>query len=295
MKLRFWGVRGSIPTPGPDTVRTGGNTTCLEVRTDDGTLIILDAGTGIHPLAQTLLREMPIQAHIFITHTHWDHIHGLPFFIPNFVHGNQVVIHGPFDPVSGQGIEQVMAVQMQYSFFPIREAELKATLDYCSLAPGQTVDINQTRVTPLLLNHPVINYGYRIDCAGKSLFFTGDHEPHQNIYRPDDEDYASFQALIDEKEAAIRQALAGVDVVVADCSYTDAEYPAKRGWGHGTFGSSIALARAIGAKTLFCTHHEPTRSDEALELAFSQAVASAGSATPPLDIQLAREGITFTW
>ncbi len=294
MKLRFWGVRGSIPTPGPHTVRSGGNTTCLEIRADDGTLIILDGGSGIHPLAQSLLREMPVTANIFISHTHWDHIHGLPFFIPIFVPGNRIVIHGPLDPVSGQGIEQIMAVQMQYSFFPIREAELRANIDYRSLAPGESVQIGETLVTPVLLNHPVINYGYRIDCAGKSLFFTGDHEPHQNIYGPEDDGFASFQNLIDEKEAAIRQALSGIDVLVADCSYTDAEYPAKRGWGHGTYGSSIALAKAVGAQTLFCTHHEPTRSDDALDSVFAQAIAEH-TASAKLDVRLAREGIEHIW
>jgi len=105
VKFKFWGVRGSIPVPGPGTLRYGGNTTCIEVRGDDGTLIILDGGTGIFPLAQTLLREMPVMAHIFITHSHWDHIHGLPFFIPIFIPGNTLRLYGAFNPVSGSGIE----------------------------------------------------------------------------------------------------------------------------------------------------------------------------------------------
>lgn len=292
MKIRFWGVRGSIPTPGPNTIRHGGNTTCIEVRTDDGQLIILDAGTGIHALAQTLLGS-PVQADLFITHTHWDHIHGLPFFLPMFVSGNRICIHGPFDAVSGQGIEQIMNVQMQYSFFPVREAELSADLAYRSLAPGETVDLGETRITPILLNHPVINYGYRIDSAGKSLFFTGDHEPHTNIYHPADAGYADFQALIDEKQAEIDNSLAGIDVLIADCSYTTEEYLGKRGWGHGTYAASIALAQRVGAKTLFCTHHEPTRSDDALETAFAAAYRQAGLTT--CAIRLASEGLEFEW
>jgi phosphoribosyl 1,2-cyclic phosphodiesterase len=126
MKVRFWGVRGSIASPGPNTVRYGGNTTCIEIRTDDNELIILDAGTGIFPLSQTLLAELPLTANVLITHSHWDHIQGLPFFIPNFIPGNTLRLHGAFDPVSGKGVEQVMSVQLQYSYFPVREAEMKA-------------------------------------------------------------------------------------------------------------------------------------------------------------------------
>ena len=129
-KVKFWGVRGSIPTPGPDTVKYGGNTTCIEIRTDADDLIILDAGTGIHVLAQQLLYEQPVDAHIFITHTHWDHIQGLPFFMPIFIPGNRIHIYGGLDPVTRQGIERAMDSQLQYSFFPIREAELKAKLQY---------------------------------------------------------------------------------------------------------------------------------------------------------------------
>lgn len=292
MKLRFWGVRGSIPSPGPTTVRYGGNTTCIEIRSDDGQLIILDGGTGIHALAQSLLPEMPLEANIFITHSHWDHIHGLPFFIPIFIPGNAIRIHGAFDPVSGQGIEQIMGVQMQYSFFPIREAELRARIEYRTLMPGEQVTVGDATITPILLNHPVIDYGYRIDCNGKSIFFTGDHEPHTNIYTPDDEGYAEFETLLSEKRRDIHSALAGVDVLIADASYTLEEYPAKKGWGHGTFDSCIELAETIGAKMLFCTHHEPTRNDDALEAVFAQAASRWPNAR--CELRLAQEGLTLT-
>ena len=126
MKVRFWGVRGSIASPGPRTVRYGGNTTCIEVRTDDNTLIVLDGGTGIFQLAQTLFKEMPLTSHVFITHTHWDHIQGLPFFIPLFVPGNTVRVHGAYDIVADCGIEQVMNVQLQYSYFPVRDGGARA-------------------------------------------------------------------------------------------------------------------------------------------------------------------------
>ena len=290
MKVRFWGVRGSIASPGPKTVRYGGNTTCIEIRTDNNELIILDAGTGIFPLSQTLLSELPIQANILISHSHWDHIQGLPFFIPNFIPGNTVRLHGSFDPVSGKGIEQVMAVQLQYSYFPVREAEMKARLEYVTLMPEQPLQIGSATVTPYLLNHPVIDFGYRIECNGKSVFFTGDHEPPYNIYEPDDEGYAEYQVFVDEKNAGIQNAMRNVDVLIADSSYTDAEYPGKKGWGHGTFSSSIAIARSANAKVLFCTHHEPTRSDDALELAFQGTLQSNATLSQGMDIRLAREG-----
>ena len=290
MKIRFWGVRGSIASPGPKTVRYGGNTTCIEIRTDNNELIIIDAGTGIFPLSQTLLTEMPVTANVLITHSHWDHIQGLPFFIPNFIPGNTLRLHGAFDPVSGKGIEQVMAVQLQYSYFPVREAEMKARIDYVTLAPEQSIQIGSATVTPFLMNHPVIDFGYRIEANGKSVFFTGDHEPPQNIYAPGDEEYAEYQTFVDEKADDIRRAMQGVDVLIADCSYTEQEYPSKKGWGHGTFNTSIQYAQEAGAKVLFCTHHEPTRSDDALDAAFEQVLADHPAQAGHPEYRLAREG-----
>jgi phosphoribosyl 1,2-cyclic phosphodiesterase len=293
MKIRFWGVRGSIPSPGPKTVRYGGNTTCIEIRTDNNELIVIDAGTGIFPLSQTLLAELPLTTNVLITHSHWDHIQGLPFFIPNFIPGNVLRLHGSFDPVTGKGIEQVMAVQLQYSYFPVREAEMKSKIEYVTLQPNQTIEIGSAKITPTLLSHPVIDFGYRIESFGKSVFFTGDHEPPYNIYQPGDAQYGDYQVFVDEKNASIDRAIEGVDVLIADCSYTDSEYPSKRGWGHGTFSSSIASARNANAKVLFCTHHEPTRSDDALEAALAQAIIDNASTIGNLDIRLAREGETF--
>lgn len=293
MKVKFWGVRGSIASPGPKTVRYGGNTTCIEIRTDDNELIILDAGTGIFPLSQTLLSQLPVTANVLITHSHWDHIQGLPFFIPNFIPGNVLRLHGAFDPVSGKGVEQVMSVQLQYSYFPVREEEMKARIEYVTLMPNQSVQVGSAKVTPCLLSHPVVDLGYRIECNGKSVFFTGDHEPPYNIYEPGDAGYDEYQVFVDEKNEAILSVMKGVDVLIADTSYTDAEYPAKKGWGHGTFGTSMELARAAGARVLFCTHHEPTRSDDALEEVFADALLTHAGVVKGIDVRLAREGDVF--
>lgn len=292
MKFKFWGVRGSIPTPGPSTVKYGGNTTCIEIRTNDNDLIILDAGTGIHALAQNLLKEMPINAHIFITHTHWDHIQGLPFFIPIFIPANQINIYGGVDPVTNESIRRALSVQLQYSFFPIREAQLNARIEYSTIKPGEPVHIGSAKITPVLLDHPVLNFGYRIDCDGQSLFFTGDYEPQLNIYDPEDEEYAEFQSFIDEKWQEVILSMKDVDALIVDSSYTSAEYATKQGWGHGTYDSGIKLATAAKAKKLFFTHHEPTRSDAELD-AIYQAVLQNNPATC-CELLLAQEGVEIS-
>jgi len=293
MKVKFWGVRGSIASPGPSTVRYGGNTTCIEVRTDNNELIIIDAGTGIFPLSQSLLSELPVTANVLITHSHWDHIQGLPFFIPNFIPGNTLRLHGAFDPVSGKGVEQVMSVQLQYSYFPVREAEMKAHIEYVTLTPNESFQLGSATITPFMMNHPVIDFGYRIDANGKSVFFTGDHEPPPNIYEPQDPEYAEYQSFVDAKTADILRAMSGVDVLIADSSYTQAEYPAKKGWGHGTFHTSIDYAKQARAKMLFCTHHEPTRSDDALEKVFEQVLHEHPRQPGDPQYRLAREGESY--
>lgn len=290
MKVRFWGVRGSIPSPGPRTVRYGGNTTCIEVLTDDGTLIILDAGTGIFALAQDLLKRLPVRANIFITHSHWDHIHGLPFFTPLFIAGSVVRLHGARDALTGRGVEHVLGVQLQNSYFPVGEAQMNATIEYRTLELHEQVQVGDAHVAHVLMNHPVTNLGYRITCNGKSVFFTGDHEHFHNEYPPGDARHAERQASIDAHERSIDAAIAGVDVLIVDCSYTAAEYASKQGWGHGTFDAALAMAARAGARALYCTHHEPTRSDDELEQVFAEALARC---PPPdsLKVYLACEGL----
>lgn len=289
MRFKFWGVRGSIPTPGPKTVKYGGNTTCIEIKTSANDLLILDAGTGIHALAQTLLHKNPVVAHILITHTHWDHIQGLPFFLPLFGLNNQVHVYGGLDPVTQQGIERALNVQLQYSYFPISETQLKARIHYHTLKPGQTIQIGSANVTPTVLSHPVLNFGYRVeDSDGSSLFFTGDYEMPINPYQPDDHDYASNQQFIEDKHQEVLAAMHAVDALIVDSSYTDAEYEKKIGWGHGTYGTALALARQAKAKNLFFTHHEPTRTDDELEAIFQTVLTDLDA--PDFAVHLAKEG-----
>ncbi|MFN3791590.1 MBL fold metallo-hydrolase [Massilia sp.] len=297
MKFRFWGVRGSIPSPGPRTARYGGNTTCIEVRSSDGTLIILDGGTGLFPLAQHLLAQAgapqsaPVQANIFITHSHWDHIHGLPFFTPLFVKGSRVRLHGAHDPMTGKGIEHVMAVQLQNSYFPVSETEMAATIEYRTLDIGTPVEVGDAVVDNVLMNHPVTNLGYRISCKGRSLFFTGDHEPWHNPHAPGSAAFDAVEAHLLERQHAIDAAMAGVDALVVDCSYTREEYPSRAGWGHGTFDAAIETALRVGARALYCTHHEPTRGDDELEAAFAAVMARYRERLGGLEVRLAFEGL----
>ena len=300
MKFTFWGVRGSIPSPGPRTVRYGGNTTCIEVRSDDDTLIVLDAGTGLYPLAQALMARRArdaraIDAHLFVTHSHWDHIHGLPFFIPLFVEGSRVCLHGARDGATGKGIEHVMDVQLQHSYFPVGEEAMHAAIAYRTLAPGEPLAVGGAvggaQVKGVVMNHPVANLGYRIESGGKSLFFTGDHEPFHNPHPADAPAHAARQAEIEGDQEEIDAAMRGVDALVADCSYTRDEYPAKRGWGHGTFDAALETALRVGAKALYCTHHEPARSDDELEDVFAQALARFDGRLGALEVRLAREGL----
>lgn len=297
MKFRFWGVRGSIPSPGPRTARYGGNTTCIEVRSDDGTLIILDGGTGLFPLAQHLLarpQAPAIQANIFITHSHWDHIHGLPFFTPLFIKGSRVRLHGAHDPVTGKGIEHVMAVQLQNSYFPVSETQMGATIEYRTLDICTPVAVGDAVVGNVLMNHPVTNLGYRISCHGRSLFFTGDHEPWHNPHPPGDPAFDAFEAHLGERQRATDAAMAGVDALIVDCSYTREEYPSKAGWGHGTFDGAIEMALRVGARALYCTHHEPTRGDDELEAAFAAVMARYRARLGELQVRLAFEGLEVT-
>ncbi|MGR8930013.1 MAG: MBL fold metallo-hydrolase [Gammaproteobacteria bacterium] len=289
MKFRFWGVRGSIPAPGPNTAKYGGNTTCIEIRTAANDLLILDAGTGIHALAQALKNQKPLTAHILITHTHWDHIQGLPFFLPLFEPDNQVCLYGGLDPVTQQGIERALTVQLQYSYFPISEAQLRANLQYLTLKPNQRVTVGGATVTPVVLNHPVLNFGYRVeDSDGTSLFFTGDYEIPLNTFQFGDPEYEPTQQFIDDRMEEVLSGMREVDALIVDSSYTDVEYEKRLGWGHGTYRSALALAAQARVKRLFFTHHEPTRGDDELEAIYQAALKEAGNIE--FDAFLAREG-----
>jgi len=257
-------------------------------------LLILDAGSGIFPLGESLHGSEAVEAHLLITHSHWDHINGLPMFEPLFDPRTRCHVYGGPEDQTGRSIEHVLAVQFQNSYFPISEAQLAAGLDFRTLTEAETFDIADARVSSVLMNHPIPNFGYRIECSGKSLFFTGDHEPFGNPHPVNTPGFAEHQVWIDQRSATIDAALKNIDALIVDCTYTQAEYPQKTGWGHGTFDSALALAKRVGARHLYCTHHLPTRSDDELEGVFAAFLADHAGQYQGLEITLAYEGLDVT-
>ena len=294
MQVTFWGVRGSIASPGPATVRYGGNTTCIEVRTDAKDLLILDAGTGIYPLSRTLQPEYPLQAHLLLTHSHWDHIQGLPFFEPNFVEGNLLHLYGPAATAGGKGVGHVLDVQLQHNYFPVLESQLKGRVEPHTLKPGERIRVGSAWVTPYPTCHPVASFGYRIEADGKSLFFTGDHEQPEPALDPAHPKFDQLRTEARALERLLIEGMSGVDLLIADSSYTSAEYPDKRGWGHGTFQSSLHYAACARVGTLVFTHHEPTRSDDDLEAAFTHALQHRPREGWQAQCLLAKEGLRLS-
>jgi phosphoribosyl 1,2-cyclic phosphodiesterase len=289
MKVRFWGVRGSIPAPGPQTVHYGGNTTCIEVTTDGGHTLILDAGTGIRALGMNLMEKEPVRCALLVTHTHWDHIQGLPFFLPLFLTGSQVSVYGAFDPVYQKDLKSILAQQMDYCYFPVRQLELRADMSYLDLREGQVFEYGDATVTNVLMNHPVHTYGYRIESNGRSMFFSGDHEQPFNIYDPEDTYHGEYDHLMQDKINKIAEVARDVDLFIVDAQYTDEEIIHKRGWGHGTYSSALDLAKLAGARKVCLTHHDPTRTDDALDAIVADLRQSYPTDGP--ELLIAREGL----
>ena len=237
MRIRFWGTRGSIPKPGPDTVRYGGNTSCVEVRSASGALILLVCGTGAHGFGQALLAESdgPRRGHVFISHTHWDHIQGLPFLSPLFDRHFEWDIYGPRG--LGPSIRETLAGQMQYTYFPITIEQFAAKVRYHDLVEGSD-EIGDVRVTAHYMNHPALTLGYRIEADGASVVYATDHEPHSPALargeRPaqsaDEVHYADF--------------VAGADLLIHAAQFTLGEYEKHLGWGHSPVDRELDRAVA---------------------------------------------------
>ena len=224
MRLRFWGTRRSIAKPGPSTVHYGGNTACIEVRTADGTLIVLDCGTGAHGLGQALQASGagPVRGHLLITHTQWDHIQGFPFFAPLFVPGNTWDIYAPGG--LGPRLEETLAGQMESTYFPVTLDQLGATVRYHDLSEG-VFSLAGVRVTARYLNHPALTPGYRLEAAGVTLVYASDHEPHSR-HLPDAPNLsgaASTGSPVHQEDQGHIAFLRGADLVIHDAQYTAIE------------------------------------------------------------------------
>ncbi len=287
LSLRFWGTRGSLARPGPDTVRYGGNTSCVEVRAADGTLIVLDCGTGAHDLGLALLasEERRRRGHLLITHTHWDHIQGFPFFAPLFAAGHEWDVYAPQG--LGQRLGDTLAGQMEYAYFPITLAQLAATVRYHELVEG-SFHLGMVCVTARYLNHPGLALGYRLEAGGATVVYATDHEPHSRHHPPAETSVPT--AWVHQEDQRHVEFLADADLVIHDAQYTLEEYPQKMGWGHSPAELVVDFALAAGVKRLALFHHDPLRSDEALDrlvAACRRRVAASGGS---LDVFAAAEG-----
>jgi ribonuclease BN (tRNA processing enzyme) len=272
MHVRFFGTRGSIATPGPHTLRYGGNTSCVEVRSMAGTLVVLDMGTGAAILGRELMAQGgPLSGHILISHTHWDHIQGIPFFVPLRVPGSVWDIYAPRG--FGQTLRETLAGQMQYTYFPVGLEQLGATIRYHDLVEGH-LTIGDIEVTSRYLNHPALTLGYRLEADGVAIVYACDHEPHSRAaaagvgeIRGEDRRHAEF--------------LRDADLVVHDAQYLASEYAQKAGWGHSTIEYALAVARSAGAEQLALTHHDPMRDDAAIDDLVASLRAEAARAAGP--------------
>jgi phosphoribosyl 1,2-cyclic phosphodiesterase/CheY-like chemotaxis protein len=291
--LRFWGVRGSIPTPGPETVHYGGNTSCVEVRAG-GEIIILDAGTGIRKLGLALVedfKERPIHLSLLITHTHWDHIQGLPFFSPAYNPRNEVAIYGYEE--AREGLQRALSSQMENPHFPISMRQMPGNIAIRELKE-MSFRLGAIEVKAHFINHPGVCVGYRLFTPGGSISYLPDVELFQrlrtrwkNLSGPDRG--REFAAVPEEDRHAL-EFIRGSDVLIIDSQYDPAEYEQHIGWGHSCFEDSVTLAMEGGVRRLFLFHHDPGHSDEKISQMAAHAREMARRAGSPLIIEAAREG-----
>jgi phosphoribosyl 1,2-cyclic phosphodiesterase len=248
LTIRFWGVRGSIAAPGPETAAVGGNTSSVEVCCGS-TRILLDAGTGIRGLGDELCRKGELRAHLLLSHHHWDHIQGLPFFVPLYLPATELTVIGPM--AERHSMHDVLSHQMTAPVFPVRLEEVQCQLQTREIKSGERFEIGDAEVRAVKLNHPGGVLAYRIDWAGRSV-----------VYATDTEHYSCV-------DPALRTLAQGADILIYDAQYTPAEYrgesgPSKVGWGHSTYEDGAKLAREAGVGTLLLFHHDPRRHDSAV-------------------------------
>lgn len=289
--IRFWGVRGSVPAPGPETVFYGGNTSCVEVRAD-GELIILDAGTGIRQLGRKLqdeFGERALRMTVLISHTHWDHIQGFPFFSPAYDARNQVKILGFEGP--RKGIEATLAIQMESPYFPISMQEMPGNIEFQELKALE-FEIGKVKVCAAFMNHPGVCVGYKLLTQAGAVAYFPDNELFGRLKSAaaahQGQEHTDFARKQDIK---LQEFIAGVDVVIADAQYDAQEYAAHVGWGHSCVDDVVDLAMAAKVKRLFLFHHDPDHSDTQIAHMLASARKQVTDAGSPLMVEAAREGM----
>jgi phosphoribosyl 1,2-cyclic phosphodiesterase len=246
-RLRFWGVRGSTPTPTIENLTFGGNTSCVEIRTADDQCIILDAGSGIRNLGQNLIKEaggQNIQAHVFLSHFHWDHIQGVPFFAPIYGPKNEVTF---YSGIQGRPLQETLEGQMAQPYFPVKFDQVAAQRNFHTIARDEVIELGSARIIPFELNHPQGATGYRIEVGDAVIVYATDYE--------------HGDPRLDE---VLRQQAEGADILICDAQYTPAEYETNRGWGHSTWLNAVQVAREAGVRRLFLFHHDPVHDDQTM-------------------------------
>ena len=280
IRIRFWGVRGSVPVSGPHVVRYGGNTSCVEVGLSSRNQVIFDAGTGIRELGKFLLsKRLDWGGRIFLSHHHWDHIQGLPFFGPAYVPGNEFTILGPAHPEVD--LQKIVSDQMESVYFPINMNHLSAKIKFQSLAEDE-YEMDRFALRTLLVNHPGLTLAYRLTYDGKSV-----------VYMPDNEipPGSGDSGTVDHSRKRAVEFISGADVLIHDAQYDDAEYPSKAGWGHSTWREAMRLAVDGQVKRLILFHHDPDHTDEFLDQALEACREELGTRGPEIECDIAQEGM----
>jgi phosphoribosyl 1,2-cyclic phosphodiesterase len=277
MLAKIWGCRGSLPSPGASKLRYGGDTSCVEVRLEDGTLLILDAGTGIRELGAQLSGDVR-EVHVLLTHLHMDHVEGFPFFPMLWQPDSNLHVWGPPSPMLS--LKERLARYMSPPLFPIDVHDVPSTCMFHDL-PSEPWTIGSARVSAMPVEHPGPTVAFRLEENGRSLCYMPDHEPGAlSDFREESPDWIDGFALAEN-----------VDVLLHDCQYTPEEYSTRRGWGHSSYDDAVAYAQLTGAKKLLMFHHDPTHDDDTLEEIEQKAIDAWGpDGTPP---SLAATGMTI--
>jgi phosphoribosyl 1,2-cyclic phosphodiesterase len=275
MKIKFWGTRGSIPVPGKDTNIYGGNTTCLELTLQSGRKVIIDAGTGIRALGEKLISgDDPVDIHLLMTHIHWDHILGFPFFAPLYDPSTKIRIDGY--PTCMKGLRSTFDSKMGDGFFPIKFDEIKAEVKYLEHIKQGEQEIDGTVIESVPLQHPQGGFGFRFREGGKTLVFITDNELREDAWEGRQTDrYAEFSE--------------NADLLIHDCQYTPQEIDSREGWGHSDYQSVVDLAHRAKAKKLVLFHHDPSRKDPEVAAIKSQCEQLAKEKDSTIIIEAAKE------
>jgi phosphoribosyl 1,2-cyclic phosphodiesterase len=284
-------VRGSVPVPGPETVRYGGNTACVEVRAGNR-ILILDAGTGLRPLGEALCAEFgtrPVHATLLISHTHWDHLQGFPFFRPIYEASTELRIYG-FE-TSGEGLATVFARQMDAPYFPLSFAQLPARVQFEELTSMQ-VQLGEIRVQAAFVNHPGVCAGYRLEGAGISVAYLPDHEPfHRTCGLRSEGSSARAKDFASVQDERLLEFVRGVDMLILDSQFDPDEYESRVGWGHSSVDDAVELAARAEVERLFLFHHDPSHHDDRMDRLVDHARTLAAKRRPTLQVDAAREGV----